>query len=87
MEKTALQQLKEKLQTVVDDLRTILRNKVREMKHGSLFSGIYEIMNTTTKQCYIGSSINVYKRISSHVSMLRNKKIRVKCKWLVYFLV
>lgn len=44
------------------------------MKHGSLFSGIYEIMNTTTKQCYIGSSINVYKRISSHVSMLRNRK-------------
>lgn len=39
-----------------------------------LRSGIYRIVNLCTKEEYIGSSINVQKRISEHLSRLRNQK-------------
>lgn len=37
-------------------------------------SGIYAIENTISKKMYIGSSVNVKKRIAQHFSQLRSKK-------------
>lgn len=36
-------------------------------------SGIYIIRNTITKQCYVGSSINIGKRWAAHKDQLRRK--------------
>ena len=33
--------------------------------------GIYKIVNTVTGSCYIGSSANLYKRLSEHLRVLR----------------
>lgn len=36
--------------------------------------GIYSIKNKINDKCYVGSSINIEKRISAHVSMLDSNK-------------
>lgn len=37
-------------------------------------SGIYAITNEVTKQLYIGSSKNIYSRLTTHIKMLHAKK-------------
>jgi group I intron endonuclease len=38
------------------------------------FSGIYIILNTVTKDCYIGSAVNFRKRWNNHKSdLVKNK--------------
>lgn len=37
-------------------------------------SGIYQILNIKTGQCYIGQSINLLKRARSHLSRLKYNK-------------
>ncbi len=34
--------------------------------------GIYVIKNKVTGECYVGASVNVYKRIDGHFNMLKN---------------
>ncbi|MBL0008414.1 MAG: GIY-YIG nuclease family protein [Saprospiraceae bacterium] len=36
--------------------------------------GIYKILNKQTGDCYIGSAVNLKKRITQHISLLRNNK-------------
>ncbi len=36
--------------------------------------GIYQIRNKETGDCYIGSAVNLKKRTTQHISLLRNKK-------------
>lgn len=38
------------------------------------FAGVYVIVNTNNKKCYVGSSKNIRNRIYQHMSQLRNNK-------------
>lgn len=43
-------------------------------RNTSLVSGIYCIINLTNSKIYIGSSINIYKRLNEHLGLLRKNK-------------
>jgi len=38
------------------------------------FSGVYLIKNNVNKKIYVGSSLNIYKRINKHFAELRRGK-------------
>lgn len=40
------------------------------MKTKNAITGIYQIKNALTNECYVGSSINVQKRLSDHIKHL-----------------
>lgn len=42
------------------------------------FKGVYAIMNTRNKKCYVGSSGNIQARFSQHMSQLKANKSPVK---------
>lgn len=42
------------------------------------FKGVYAIMNTRNKKCYVGSSNNIQARFSQHISQLKANKSPVK---------
>lgn len=42
--------------------------------------GVYKITNTLTNQCYIGSSIDVEKRLKSHKKNSSNSKLKESIK-------
>lgn len=49
--------------------------------------GIYKITNTVTNECYIGSSIDIEKRLKSHQKNSSNTKLKesIKLNGLGYF--
>ena len=49
-------------------LKTVLIRGIDELN----FSGVYAIVNQTTKKMYVGSSHNINKRLYTHLQQLRN---------------
>lgn len=43
--------------------KKLLRSKLRKQ------AGIYKLINLTNNQCYVGSSINLYNRLSQHCNL------------------
>ena len=39
-----------------------------------LSSGVYQIRNTITNDCYVGSSVNIHQRKTKHLYLLRTNK-------------
>ena len=52
---------------------SLTREKIERKKHNGI-SGIYMIYNTINNKIYIGSSVDIIKRMDSHLSYLRNGK-------------
>lgn len=49
-----------------------MKNLNRKLYFGKI--GVYRIYNLSNDKCYIGSSVNLYKRISGHISNLKKNK-------------
>jgi predicted GIY-YIG superfamily endonuclease len=43
-------------------------------------AGIYKLINTINDNCYIGSSNNLYRRISQHCNLKTQKSTLIKSK-------
>ena len=58
--------LKEKNYITIKDVLKYLK--------GTKISGVYQILNTTNNRLYIGSSINIYRRVQVHFWALENNR-------------
>lgn len=61
-----------------------MKNRSTLKKSHLNFSGIYKIINLKNSKIYIGSSINLYKRLHLHLNNLKNNKHHSKYLQNVY---
>jgi hypothetical protein len=54
--------------------KKLLRSKLRKQ------AGIYKLINLTNNQCYVGSSINLYDRLSQHCNLNANERTLLRCR-------
>jgi len=54
--------------------KKLLGSKLRKQ------AGIYKLINLTNNQCYVGSSINLYNRLSQHCNLNANKRTLLRCR-------